>query len=337
VSNQLANHVCALTATGEAYCWGSNGNGELGNDTFGDSLGRANYRPPVETPGIAYPTGIPYYQWSDVGVGEGQTCGVYVGHVACWGVNDEFSLGNGPGANQPSPREVILPRSATSVVTGEEWACALGTDSLPYCWGGSVTGFLIRPTVFPNQKYVALFAGYKTLCGLGPDSLAYCGYPQTSGQPLVSSSVRFTKLTVGYDHVCGLAVDSTAYCWGRNNWGQLGDSTRTARVSIAPVAGAHKFVDLAAGYYFTCGVEAGSGAGYCWGISFPAPAMNPPFSTTPQPVPGGFVFTHITAGVSFACGLASGKAYCWGANDYGQLGDGTGSDRLIPTLVVGQP
>jgi len=338
VANHLSEHVCALTAPGEAYCWGSNSAGSLGNGTFGDSVGNVRYGPPPTTGGLAYPTGIPYYVWSDLGVGEDQTCGVFSGQVACWGVNDEYSLGNGPGDNQSSPRQVALPRAATSVVTGEEWACGLGTDSLPYCWGGSVTGFLIDPTVFPNRKYVAIVAGYNTLCGVGADSLAYCGFPQTSGQSLVSPSLKFTKLTVGQNHICGLTADSAAYCWGQNAFGQLGDSTTTGRFSPAVVAGGFKFVDLAAGDYFTCGVVASVGAGYCWGIALSLQSTNPPqITTAPSLVPGNLVFSQITAGRRFACGIATGKVYCWGRNQFGQLGDGTWTDRFVPVLVAGQP
>lgn len=339
IANSLSSHVCALTATGEAYCWGSNGNGALGNGTFGDSLGHVRFRLPDSTGGIAYPTGIPSYQWTALEVGEGQTCGVVSGQVACWGVNDEYSLGNGPGADRSSPNPVILPRPTTSVIVGEEWACALGTDSLPYCWGGSVTGFLVRPTAFTARKYVSIYAGYKMLCGIGADSLAYCGFPRNNAQQLVSPTLKFTKLTIGYQHGCGIAADSVAYCWGNNNLGQLGDSTQTSRATPAPVAGSHKFRDLSAGFDLTCGVEAGTGTGYCWGFSLFV-AQPPPqvleFLTAPSPVPGNLEFSQITAGGRFACGIATGKVYCWGSNLSGQLGDGTATDRTVPTLVVGQ-
>jgi alpha-tubulin suppressor-like RCC1 family protein len=53
-------------------------------------------------------------------------------------------------------------------------------------------------------------------------------------------------------------------------------------------------------------------------------------------VAGNLTFVSISTGASFACGLTvSGLAYCWGLNNYGQLGDGTTENRLTPVLVSG--
>jgi alpha-tubulin suppressor-like RCC1 family protein len=67
---------------------------------------------------------------------------------------------------------------------------------------------------------------------------------------------------------------------------------------------------------------------------------------TPTPVAGGLTFTSLAVGGFHTCGLTSGgAAYCWGLNDYGQLGDGTiggppcnflgQCSRLTPTPVAG--
>ena len=332
ISNGLADHTCAVTAAAEAYCWGGNSSGELGIGMYGDSL---NGAPTPRAGGLAYPTGIPFLNPTSLAVGEAMSCAVYSAQVACWGANDENALGTSAIASTATPLQVFVGRPASDVVAGEEWACALGTDSIPYCWGGSVTGFLFHPTAVSSQKYTAIFAGYTKVCGIAADSLAYCGLPQTSGQPLVSASLKFTKLSIGRDHVCGIASDSTAYCWGQNAWGQLGDSTTTAHPAPAAVSGGRKFVDIAAGYFSACGV-ASSGAAYCWGVSIPG-AVPAAISTTPAPVPGGLAFSQITVGFSHACGLSvAGRVYCWGNNSSGQLGDGTTTNRTGPTLVVGQ-
>lgn len=340
ISNGLADHTCAISTDGDAYCWGSNTAGELGNGTYGDSLGRGAFWARPSDGGLSHPTGVPFPIPSDLGVGEGMTCAVYgaTGQVVCWGFNDEGAFATDAPQSSATPLPVTVGRPAISVVVGEEWACALGTDSIPYCWGGSVTGFLRPPTASSRRKYVAIVAGYKTLCGIAVDSLAYCGYPRPPDQTAVSPTLKFTKLAAGYDHACGIAADSIAYCWGQNFLGQLGDSTTIGRLTPGPVVGGYKFVDLAVGFEFTCGILAGSGAGYCWGLNHLVPEV-PPYAeitTFPIPVPGSLTFSQITAGVDFACGIANGKVYCWGENRFGHLGDGTTTGRYTPTLVVGQ-
>jgi alpha-tubulin suppressor-like RCC1 family protein len=52
-------------------------------------------------------------------------------------------------------------------------------------------------------------------------------------------------------------------------------------------------------------------------------------------VSGGLVFASLAPGFFYTCGLtAAGGAYCWGSNQYGQLGDGTTTDRSVPVPVV---
>jgi alpha-tubulin suppressor-like RCC1 family protein len=56
----------------------------------------------------------------------------------------------------------------------------------------------------------------------------------------------------------------------------------------------------------------------------------------PTPVSGGLTFTSLSAGNLHACGLtAAGAAYCWGANESGQLGDASTTDRASPVVVAG--
>ena len=46
-------------------------------------------------------------------------------------------------------------------------------------------------------------------------------------------------------------------------------------------------------------------------------------------------WTHISSGGYHTCGLRNnnGELFCWGRNDYGQLGDGTNNDKNIPIRI----
>ncbi|MEO5589734.1 MAG: RCC1 repeat-containing protein, partial [Gemmatimonadaceae bacterium] len=79
-----------------------------------------------------------------------------------------------------------------------------------------------------------------------------------------------------------------------------------------------------------CGLTT-DGTAYCWGENDQGAPVYPI---------AGFTFTSLAVGGwgggHHTCGVTSnGAAYCWGINSSGQLGDGTYTDRLTPTLVSG--
>jgi alpha-tubulin suppressor-like RCC1 family protein len=99
------------------------------------------------------------------------------------------------------------------------------------------------------------------------------------------------------------------------------------------------FVSLATGYHHMCGI-ATSGAAFCWGFNDDGQLGNglvsEEFDENETRVSGGLTFTSLTAGVSHTCGVAAdGKAYCWGLNNRGQLGNGTKTDSRVPVPVSG--
>jgi alpha-tubulin suppressor-like RCC1 family protein len=101
------------------------------------------------------------------------------------------------------------------------------------------------------------------------------------------------------------------------------------------------FTSVDGGYVHTCGVTT-SGAAYCWGDNYSgqlgeetaSPAW---YRASPAPVAGrDLKFTTLSTGVWHTCGVtASGAAYCWGDNFFGQLGDGTNVARATPVPVAG--
>ncbi len=114
-------------------------------------------------------------------------------------------------------------------------------------------------------------------------------------------------------------------------------------------SGGLRFVDIAAGNGFTCGVTP-EGQAFCWGdntdgqlgIGGSAPdtclrnGISFECSQEPLPVAGDREFAAIGAGTDYACALTpSGAAFCWGSNTLGALGDGTDIQRRAPTPVSG--
>lgn len=96
-------------------------------------------------------------------------------------------------------------------------------------------------------------------------------------------------------------------------------------------------LQIVAGGNHTCGITI-EGAAYCWGRNASGELGTDDADTasvpSPQPVAGGLTFAQLALGIIHTCGLTSaGDVYCWGANDDGQLGDGTETDRRSPVRV----
>jgi alpha-tubulin suppressor-like RCC1 family protein len=131
-------------------------------------------------------------------------------------------------------------------------------------------------------------------------------------------------------------------CWARGGVGQLGGGTFGAAGNPAvTVASDLHWTAISVGRLTTCGLSE-SGTGYCWGINQhgevgASTVAIGASSSSPVPVEGGLTFKAIATGWLHACGITTaGAAYCWGANNSGQLGSGADTlDRRSPTAVSG--
>jgi alpha-tubulin suppressor-like RCC1 family protein len=184
------------------------------------------------------------------------------------------------------------------------------------------------------------------------DGHAYCwgwnGYGQLGNgmtgefggvpQQVTGLTSGVTSVFAGFGHSCAL-VGGAATCWGANNNGQLGDGTTSDRPTPGAVAGLGSEVSsMSAGLFHTCAII--NGGAKCWGqnlngqIGINSASSDPVFAPV-QPNGLGSGVTAIAAGGTHTCAVVNGAAYCWGDNQYGQLGDGTFQERWVPMPVPG--
>ena len=339
-------HACAVAATGAAYCWGNNYVGQLGT---GDSAPR---RVPAPVAGG--------HTFRSVSAGESHSCGVTTdGATWCWGSNASGQLG-APGVAQTSmPVVVSGAPPLRSVAAGGNHTCGVATDGSAWCWGLNASGQLGTGSQSSSQVPVrvtstALFtrigAGYVYTCGLTTDGAVLCWGNGTSGQlgngdanswtmyptPLLGSRA-YRALGVGRFHACGVTTIGEAFCWGSNSYGAVGDGSNTNVRSVpTPVAGGLIFGSVAAGDAFSCGVTAGSGAAYCWGINSSGQLGNGTRAERdlPTAVSGGLAFRSVLPGSWATCGVTNaGAAYCWGTTGF--LGTGRTEVEAAPVAVSG--
>ncbi|MBW3628180.1 MAG: Ig-like domain-containing protein [Gemmatimonadetes bacterium] len=292
-------------------------------------------------------------EFKAVGAGGSLSCGLdQVGSAYCWGAGLDAALG--PDAPfervdyremRPLPLPVATSIRFRAIATGGEYACGLTLAGSAYCWGREVA---VAPVpggmVFDS---VAVGLGNRA-CGLARGGKAYCwginpraeGATQAGRTPApVPGELSFGQISVGERHACGLVAGGAAHCWGSNSRGELGNGEMTYgsganrdQPAPVPVLGSHRFREVSAGAYFSCGVTV-DGAVYCWGGGPAVPGPEGSGMAVPVPVRASVPFTRLTTGGLHACGLTSGGlAYCWGYNYSGQLGTGvSGSTQSIVT------
>ena len=136
---------------------------------------------------------------------------------------------------------------------------------------------------------------------------------------------------------------NAAFCWGHNSNGQLGDNTTISRLTPVRVRVGAAFRRVFTAGFHSCGATLGN-RGYCWGRNEDGQLGD---GTTiqkrkPTLIAGNHRFTQVFVGAahgggwsSNSCGLtADQRAYCWGDNFLGQIGDGTAGFKLIRTSPV---
>ena len=276
-----AGSSCGIDTNGKAWCWGANEAGELGNS---NALDR---NVPGKVSGNSTMTSL--------SAGVDHTCGIAGGVVLCWGNNATGQLGDNTLTSRSVPTPIGSSATFTSVSVGAEHTCAVATGGDVYCWGFSGGG--------------RLGTGSQTTNGLSPVK--------------VSGNLSFVAVSAGVDHTCGITTAGDAYCWGSNEMGKLGDGTVLGSSIPRLVTGGRQFTSISVGNSHTCGLSGGNA--YCWGddahgqLGTGAPLAP---RNVPTQVGGGLTFVAISSGGFHTCAIAAdGKAYCWGDNTTGELGD----------------
>ena len=316
---------CALNTEGSAFCWGNDDQGQLAAGPTSSARATEADRPARILVG---PLGF-----TAISAGDGIACGILGDHRAlCW------------GQLAPQPRALSGGDSLIALKAGS-FVCGMHADSLPVCW----SDLGAAPTAVASPRLTRLDVDGNYACGLNAQGTPYCWHSSATTAVAVAAAPPLVQLAVGYDHACGLDAAGQAFCWGANQVGQLGDGTTLSSDTAVAVVTSFgttdmRFLQLTAGRQFTCGITVDT-RGRCWGTGgkgqFGAGGGVPSGSfgsRVPWPIVDSLRWQQLEAGGAHTCGITTdGRSYCWGSNQFGQVGDGTDSLRPAPVLIGGAP
>ena len=298
-------HVCGITEAGEAYCWGDNYYGSVGDGTTTD-----RYLP------VKVQTDQRFVQ---ISAGDANSCGLTAkGDIYCWGYGGYGHLGQNNSSYANSSLPVLVQAGGvkfTQIGMGYKHMCGLADNSKVYCWGKNVQGSVGTSSI--DTLYDA---------------------PQW-----VAQDKTFASIIVGYYFTCGMTQTKEIWCWGRNDNGALGTGSFDSNNNYQPQRSVQSYAFAkheSGGAYseHSCGIKA-DGETWCWGYdSYGDLGVGTTSDEhTPQQIQT-YKFSQISTSGYHTCGYTlDERLMCWGYNSYGQLGDGTTTNQTRPVYVKPLP
>ena len=364
---------CALNSVGDVYCWGGSRAGETGSD-FPTSTPAKVQGLPIITQ-IAVDNEIPFacaidqatdvWCWGDNANGELGTGAID---------QDSHSIPakvQSNGADFSGAKQIVLGAgTACAIMSDRSVMCWGGVDTCEDDGGGQCDGglSLVQPTGVPNlvATHVSLGLGFGCATGMinGESTVSVSCWGQNAAYLLGSSLAGREYLdpqavtiegfsapagiASGTLHTCAFDVNGAVFCWGETVAGN-GVGVTDGGLGTFPIAvsGFDSAIGIACGEGTTCALLkneniacVGKNSRGQLGAAIAATASSE--SATPVTVKNIASATSISVGQHHACAVAelSGEmmpsVVCWGANDQGQLGDGTTNDSNTPVRVVAQ-
>jgi hypothetical protein len=268
VTGSSGEFTCALTGSGEVYCWGDNSFGQLGNGTTSPSPSPVR----VLLPGS-------FKSLSAIGPG---VCAVAVeGDAYCWGSNSFGRFGNGTEETvTATPARVLGSLVWSQLALGDDRACGVGAGGQVYCWGRDLvelgTGVdtnTVAPlpvTNAPPMDSLTLSGWHQ--CGITPDNLTYCwGTNHNIGvadprdvipDPIaLTTPSGFRSIHSVFNPTFALGLDGQGYWWGPPH-----DATGGGPETPEQFTGEIPLRALGTSAGGVCGIEDNTGTVFCWSI-----------------------------------------------------------------------
>ncbi|MGL4948642.1 MAG: leucine-rich repeat protein [Mycoplasma sp.] len=278
----LGSYHSSAIIDGVMYTWGFNNSGQLGDGGLNDKMRPVKVVDNVES-------GFVNSNVSQISLGYRHSSALVDGVMYTWGLNNYGQLGNGGTSNSLKPIKVSENSGAdwtftnlnVSQISVGSYHSSAVIDGVMYTWGYNFYGQLGIVVTKDQYKPAKVRDNSGTI----------------GSKDWTFTNLNISQISLGFDHTSAL-VDGVIYTWGYNNYGQLGDGTKTHRSSAVKV-------------------HDNSGT-----------TEEKEWTFTNENI------TQIYSGWSHSSALTGGVVYTWGYNNNGQLGDGTTTLRTRAVKVI---
>jgi alpha-tubulin suppressor-like RCC1 family protein len=335
---------------GNLWTWGFNSSGQLGDNTTTQR----------NTPVTTFAGGN---NWKQVSCGFYHTAAIKTdGTLWTWGFNNNAQLGNNTTVNRSTPVTTFAGGTNwKQVACGGYFTAAVKTDGTLWTWGRNNQGQLGDNTTTIRSTPVTTFAGgtnwKQVSCGnlmmasiktdgtlwtWGSNGYGRLGDNQTGltkPTPITTfaGGTNWKQVSCGQSHTWAIKTNGTLWTWGINNSGQLGDNTLVAKLTpVTTFAGGTNWKQSACGHTHSAAIKTD---GTLWTCGSNNAAQLGDNTTTQRNTPvttfaGGNNWKQVACGTNFTSTIKTdGTIWDWGANNTGQLGDNTTTQRNTPVTT----
>ena len=283
----------AVGSDGNAYAWGNNNRGQLGDGTTSQRTTPVRVRTPDRSTYPDLPKDFTYVQ---VSAGYSHSLAVGSdGNAYAWGNNTYGQLGNNTTSRNTPVRigkPADLPKDFiyVQVSAGYNHSLALGSDGNAYPWGLNNSGQLGDGTTTSRSTPVRMRT------------------PDRSTYPDLPKDFTYMQVSAGYSHSLAVGSDGNVYAWGYNSTGQLGNNSYSSSsvpvrvrdpTSPGDASKGLQAAQVSGGYHYSLALG-NDGNAYAWGVNSSGQLGNPNAGIRSLvPVPVVFNLQLVITGVRF--------------------------------------